>query len=123
MKKEICVYDLNIPSGFTPCYFDLKENGANLRSVPSLEYAKTSCVIINPLSIAEEKHWEEVKKYVKENKDKKIIFFAPSLYCKELENLIGKQENVEYLFTHDDYYHKDINKEKKILDFILEDAE
>ena len=112
MNREICVYDLNIPSGFHYCREYLKEKGAEIRHIYDLKYANTDCVIINPLCTLFEKHWEGIKEYVKENKNKTIFFFAPNLHDAQLKKLIGEQENVKYLSTHDDFYSDDLGQKR-----------
>jgi hypothetical protein len=94
----IDVYDKNTISGLLQIIYPLAdEKGIELNGIGQLDYSEAKKVIINPISDVFVGHWKKIGSYIKENPEKQFYLFTPNNSPVEVENLIGKYENVEYL--------------------------
>jgi len=99
MEKEIYVYDLNMPSAFRGAYEIIKKKGIKVNRIEDLSSANNSSLTIIVPTGPRNTNWMEVKKYINKNPKTKILVLDVSTAESELENLIGKNENTEYLIT------------------------
>jgi hypothetical protein len=118
MEKEINVYDLNCPTSFKWLYQLLEYKGVKVNRLEDLPPTNNSLpiIIVPAIPILKEKntHWDKIKNYIEKSSKTEILFIDYSDARSELENLIGKDKNVEYLMTQETMmnftYDKVLNK-------------
>lgn len=116
MEKEINVYDLN-ESGCGFLYDLLRKKGVKINRIGDLPPINNSIpMILVPATPIKEKnpHWDKILGYIEKNQTAKVLFIDWSDTKSELENLIGKDKNVEFMMTQEtkfeDYFYKVLNK-------------
>lgn len=96
-EKRIYLYDKNIPSGLMIVYGEARKQGIKIENPFELEYLLSApdLLIINPTSSVVDE--ERIKKYISENPEVRILYFAPVQSDKKIGEITSKGKNLEVI--------------------------
>ena len=97
--EKFYLYDLNIPSALAfICREMIEEKGVEIIHIDKLTWIDKDDdypIVINPLSSVAVKHWEEIKQFISNHSDRRIIMFTPDYSQTELEEIVGTHSHLK----------------------------